>query len=75
MADEFTRALRQECNTLLRLLLPRCTDGVQAVDSRYGRRAEVQYSYGNICLQEWLPNGDKFNVEKWESKHADRIRS
>lgn len=60
--DEFKRILKEECNTLLRLLPPGCTDEVQPVDAGCGRLAKVYVAQG---LDEFLLGGD--NVEQWES--------
>ena len=60
--DEFKRVLKEECNTLLWLLPPKCTDEAQPVDSGYGKLFKV---YVGKALDAWLLNGD--NVEKWES--------
>ena len=60
--DEFKRVLKEECNTLLWLLPPKCTDEVQPVDAGYGKLFKV---YVGNALDAWLLNGD--NVEKWES--------
>ena len=60
--DEFKRVLKEECNTLLWLLPPKCTDEVQLVDAGYGKLFKV---YVGKALDAWLLNGD--NVEKGES--------
>ena len=60
--DEFKRVLKEECNTLLWLLSPKCTDEVQPVDAGSGKLFKV---YVGKALDAWLLNGD--NVEKWES--------
>ncbi|CAN0033077.1 unnamed protein product, partial [Pylaiella littoralis] len=60
--EEFRRILKQDCNTLLWLVPPRCTDEVQPVDAGYGRLFEV---YVRKELDVFLPEGD--NVERWES--------
>ena len=60
--DEFKRVLKKECNTLLWLLPPKCTDEVQHVDAGYGKLFNV---YVGKALDGWLLNGD--NVEKRES--------
>ena len=52
----------KECNTLLWLLPPKCTDEVQPVDAGYGRLFKVLVGKS---LDAWLLNGD--NVERWES--------
>ena len=59
---EFKRVLKEECNTLLWLLPPKCTDEEQPVDAGYGKLFNV---YVGKALDAWLLNGD--NVEKWES--------
>ena len=59
--EDFKRVLK-ECNTLLWLLPPKCTDEVQPVDAGYGRLFKVLVGKS---LGAWLLNGD--NVERWES--------
>ncbi|CAM9991965.1 unnamed protein product [Pylaiella littoralis] len=60
--EEFRRILKQDCNTLLWLVPPRCTDEVQPVDAGYGRLFQV---YVGKELDVFLLEGD--NVERWES--------
>ena len=60
--DEFKRVLKKECDTLLWLLPPKCTDEVQPVNADYGKLFKI---YVGKALDGWLPNG--VNVEKWES--------
>ena len=59
--EDFKRVLK-ECNTLLWLLPPKCTDEVQPLDAGYGRLFKVLVGKS---LDAWLLNGD--NVERWES--------
>ena len=59
--EDFKRVLK-ECNTLLWLLPPKCTDEVQPVDAGYGRLFKVLVGKS---LGAWLLNGD--NVERWKS--------
>ena len=59
--EDFKRMLK-ECNTLLWLLPPKCTDEVQPVDDGYGRLFKVLVGKS---LDAWLLNGD--NAERWES--------
>ena len=59
--EDFKRVLK-ECNTLLWLLPPKCTDEVQPVDAGYGRLFKVLVGKS---LDAWLLNGG--NVERWES--------
>ena len=59
--EDFKRVLK-ECNTLLWLLPPKCTDEVQPVDAGYGRLFKVLVGKS---LDAWLLSGD--NVERWES--------
>ena len=59
--EDFKRVWK-ECNTLLWLLPPKCTDEVQPVDAGYGRLFKV---LAGKSLDAWLLNGD--NVERWES--------
>ncbi|CAM9952155.1 unnamed protein product [Ascophyllum nodosum] len=61
ITDEFERVLERDCNTLLWLLTPGCTEEVQPVDAGYGRFVKVYMVQG---LDEWLLNGD--NAELWE---------
>ena len=60
--DEFKHVLKKECNALLWLLSPKCTNEVQPVDAGHGMLFKV---YVGKALDGWLLNGD--NVEKWES--------
>ena len=60
--DEFKRVFKKECNTLLWLLPPKCTDEVKPVDAGYGKLLKA---YLGKALDGWLLNGD--NVEKLES--------
>ena len=55
--EDFKRVLK-ECNTLLWLLPPKCTDEVQPVDAGYGRLFNVLVGKS---MDAWLLNGD--NVE------------
>ena len=59
--EDFKRVLK-ECNMLLWLLPPKCTDEVQPVDAGYGRLFKVLVGKS---LDAWLLNGD--NIERWES--------
>ena len=56
--DEFKRVLKRDCNTLLWLWPPGCTNEVQPVDAGFGRLVVV---YVAQTLDELLLNGD--NVE------------
>lgn len=60
--EEFKRILKRECDTLLWLLPPGCTDEVQPVDAGYGRLFKV---YVAQELDAFLLDGD--TVGRWES--------